>query len=356
MQLAPSAFLAMLLLALTWSSSSSLLTFRVPPPPLRAGLMPRLIGLMATTYLLLRVLLSGCRSLGTGSESQWWLRHFWKMPPTRDPEPTFLWFPQERESWEHGCRQPQSLPSEGHGRQHHSWMTTPLKWPLAFTSAPLSADHTPATTVVLRWTATPLMASVAAGVRAITIAMQPSTMLSIAWPRFLLTWNHQGSTVLTGREHQSPGKEESCFFLDTTCSDTFIPSYISNAAYGVRAVAAQAETTNVKYQHLDISHSFTPVLVETSSVFGPDACLFEGPRPPHHLGHWGSEILFLPHTEGVCGHSEGECGFCSRYYWGVSSTTYLMICNLPSSFIFVCLFVSSFIVLLSLFVFFLVDM
>ena len=34
-------------------------------------------------------------------------------------------------------------------------------------------------------------------------------------------------------------------------------------------MAAQAETTNVKYQHLDISHSFTPVSVETSGVFGP---------------------------------------------------------------------------------------
>ena len=62
---------------------------------------------------------------------------------------------------------------------------------------------------------------------------------------------------------------------DATCADTFAPSYISDAASGVGVVAAQAEARKVaKYQHLDTSHSFAPVSVETSGVFGPQTHAF----------------------------------------------------------------------------------
>ena len=62
---------------------------------------------------------------------------------------------------------------------------------------------------------------------------------------------------------------------DATCADTFAPSYISDAASGVGVVAAQTEARKVaKYQHLDTSHSFTPVSVETSGVFGPQTHAF----------------------------------------------------------------------------------
>ena len=57
---------------------------------------------------------------------------------------------------------------------------------------------------------------------------------------------------------------------DATCSDTFAPSYSSNAASEVGAVAAMAEERKkAKYEHLDASHSFVPVAVETAGVFGP---------------------------------------------------------------------------------------
>ena len=56
---------------------------------------------------------------------------------------------------------------------------------------------------------------------------------------------------------------------DATCTDTFAPSYTSNAASEAGAVAALAEERKkAKYQHLDASHTFIPVTVETTGVFG----------------------------------------------------------------------------------------
>jgi len=62
---------------------------------------------------------------------------------------------------------------------------------------------------------------------------------------------------------------------DATCPDTFAPSYISSAASEAGLVAASAEERKeAKYIGLGSLHSFTPVAIETSGVFGPKSLLF----------------------------------------------------------------------------------
>ena len=68
------------------------------------------------------------------------------------------------------------------------------------------------------------------------------------------------------------GRMENCSF---GCPDTFAPSYISSATSKAGAVAALAEERKKNiYAHLDPSHSFTPVAVETSGVVGPQSLAF----------------------------------------------------------------------------------
>ena len=62
---------------------------------------------------------------------------------------------------------------------------------------------------------------------------------------------------------------------DGTCSDTFAPSYTTNATREAGAVAALAEERKkAKYQHLDASHYFVPITVETAGTFGPQTRAF----------------------------------------------------------------------------------
>ena len=63
---------------------------------------------------------------------------------------------------------------------------------------------------------------------------------------------------------------------DATCPDAFTPSHLSSAAMSSGAVAKQAEQAKrSKYAHLDVSHHFVPVAVETSGVLGPEAHHFQ---------------------------------------------------------------------------------
>ena len=62
---------------------------------------------------------------------------------------------------------------------------------------------------------------------------------------------------------------------DATCPDTFAPSYLSSATREAGAVAALAEVRKKdRYAHLDCTHSFTPVAIETSGVIGPESMAF----------------------------------------------------------------------------------
>ena len=69
-----------------------------------------------------------------------------------------------------------------------------------------------------------------------------------------------------------PWKQGKVLVWDATCPDTFAPSHLPSAAMSSGAVAQQAEQAKrAKYAHLDASHHFVPVAVETSGVLGPEA-------------------------------------------------------------------------------------
>ena len=68
-----------------------------------------------------------------------------------------------------------------------------------------------------------------------------------------------------------PWKRGKVLVWDATCPDTLVPSYITLAG----AVAEKAEKKKrTKYAHLEESHYFVPVAVETMGVFGPEARSF----------------------------------------------------------------------------------
>ena len=72
-----------------------------------------------------------------------------------------------------------------------------------------------------------------------------------------------------------PWKRGKLLVWDATCSDTFAPSYVEDAARGPWIVAAAAESRKkTKYSNLLSSHVFTPVAIETSGVFGPETEAF----------------------------------------------------------------------------------
>ena len=72
-----------------------------------------------------------------------------------------------------------------------------------------------------------------------------------------------------------PWKQGKVLVWDAMCPDTFAPSHLPRAAKESGAVAMQAEQVKrAKYAHLDASHHFVPVAVETSGVLGPEAHCF----------------------------------------------------------------------------------
>ena len=72
-----------------------------------------------------------------------------------------------------------------------------------------------------------------------------------------------------------PWKAVKVLVWDATCPDTYVPSHIFAAARGAGAVAAQAERLKIpKYAHLESSHLFMPIAVETSGVLDQAALDF----------------------------------------------------------------------------------
>ena len=72
-----------------------------------------------------------------------------------------------------------------------------------------------------------------------------------------------------------PWKEGRVLVWDATCPDTLAPSHITLAAREGGAVAADAEhRKRLKYTHLERSHYFVPVAIETIGAHGPEAKLF----------------------------------------------------------------------------------
>ena len=70
---------------------------------------------------------------------------------------------------------------------------------------------------------------------------------------------------------------------DATCSDTFAPSYVSQATMAAGEVATHAEERKCsKYSSLSVTHDFIPVAIETSGVMGP--------QPLHFLRELGRRV------------------------------------------------------------------
>ncbi len=62
---------------------------------------------------------------------------------------------------------------------------------------------------------------------------------------------------------------------DATCPDTYASSYSNHATVAAGEMAYQAEDRKcAKYAGLPVTHSFTPVAVETSGVIGPKTWKF----------------------------------------------------------------------------------
>ena len=62
---------------------------------------------------------------------------------------------------------------------------------------------------------------------------------------------------------------------DATCPDTLAPSYVSIASAEAGAVAREAEhRKQAKYCHIEDSHYFVPIAIETLGTMGHEARCF----------------------------------------------------------------------------------
>ena len=81
------------------------------------------------------------------------------------------------------------------------------------------------------------------------------------------------------------GSDGRVLVWDATCADTPTPSHQAMAARESRAVAVDAEQwKKSKYSHLETTHCFVPVAVETLGAMGPEArSFFPGNCQPHQV-------------------------------------------------------------------------
>ena len=80
--------------------------------------------------------------------------------------------------------------------------------------------------------------------------------------------NHDDTSVV-------PWKRGKILVWDATCVDTLAPSHRVLATSGSGAVADDAEhCKKTKYSHLEATHFFTPVAVETLGASGQEALSF----------------------------------------------------------------------------------
>ena len=104
------------------------------------------------------------------------------------------------------------------------------------------------------------------------------------------------------------------------CPDTLAPSYSAVAAREAKAVASEAESKKrAKYAHLNPSHHFVPIAVETLGAFGPEALTFihdlgrrirDATREPLSHHHLRQRVAVVVHAARECrGHPRlhGRC-------------------------------------------------
>ena len=71
-----------------------------------------------------------------------------------------------------------------------------------------------------------------------------------------------------------PWQKGKILVWDATCPDTLAPSHISWAIREGGVVASNAENRkHARYSHLDSTHHFIPVAIETLGAFGKEASL-----------------------------------------------------------------------------------
>ena len=106
---------------------------------------------------------------------------------------------------------------------------------------------------------------------------------------------------------------------DVTCPDTLAPSYLSIATAEAGAVAREAEhRKQVKYSHLEDSHYFVPIAIETLGAMGHKARSFLKELAQRiHLATEDNQA-YHHYSASFSGSPEGKRGGSSWVHWGGS--------------------------------------
>ena len=133
-----------------------------------------------------------------------------------------------------------------------------------------------------RWTTLALTGSTAILVRDAMPIMQPSTTSFQGFSVLRKIPCHLEPTGLYRSDGKQPDgisivqwSRGKALVWDATCPDTLAPSHTHLAVREAGAVAEEAERRKQdKYAHLEASHFFAPVAVESLGAFGPEARSF----------------------------------------------------------------------------------
>ena len=105
-----------------------------------------------------------------------------------------------------------------------------------------------------------------------------------------------------------PWKSGRVLVWDITCPDTLALSYVALATREAGAVAAEMnQRKREKYAHLDPSHFYVPIAVETLGAIGPEAGHFFRDRQADCGHHFRATGPSVPFTAGVCGDPTWQC-------------------------------------------------
>ena len=145
-----------------------------------------------------------------------------------------------------------------------------------------------------------------------------------------------------------PWKAGKILVWDVTCPDTLAPSHLSVAVREAGAVAVDAEyRKELKYSHLDATHCFIPIAVETLGAFGTHACTFfrEVARRVRLVTDDPLAHQFLVQRISVAGRFRGVMQSVLLYllyfivYFSVYFSVYLLYISLYIYCIFLCIFI-----------------
>ena len=127
-------------------------------------------------------------------------------------------------------------------------------------------------------------------------------------------WNQPAFCDPMGNVTLVPWKCGQLLVWDTTCLDTFTPSYRQQATSAAGKIAAAAEESKAgKYAHLDQVYMYVcnPVTIETSGVLGPHTAAFLkelGRRIHQETGEAKSSAYLLKCLSVAV--QRGECSGC----------------------------------------------